>query len=260
MYEELDVSQPVRPSVLNLLTELPRTLLEVSTLPLLWGALRSLPKGDGHTVMVLPGFLAGDESTRVLREYLTRMGYEAKGWGLGRNTGRFDIMAQQLPEAFLGLAEEAGGKVSLVGQSLGGVFSRELSRLYPEYVRQVITLGSPIRIGRSEAVASVVSKLFEQSTGMTPEEMRSALEFFDESASPKVPMTAIYSKGDGVVHWQGCMEENEGELTQNIRVCGSHCGMGFNSAIYHIVADRLSQADGHWQKYHRSAALAAAYA
>lgn len=260
MYERLEIQKSPGPSLFNLLTEVPRTLIDISALSWSWPLLRTMPKGDGHTVMVLPGFLASDESTRLLRVYLQRMGYDARGWGLGRNSGRFDIMAKRLPEAFLELAEETGKKITLVGQSLGGVFSRELARLYPDQVRQVISLGSPIQLTKMDAVAEIVSQVFEQSTGMTPEEMRDALEYFDESASPPVPMTAIYSKGDGIVHWSGCLEEHEDHQTQNIRVCGAHCGMGFNAAIYHIIADRLAQAEDAWEKYKRPKALAAAFA
>ncbi len=260
MYQQIEVRRTPGPSLFNLFTEFPRTLAEISTLPMSWLPLRTLPKGDGHTVMVLPGFLAGDESTRVLRFYLERMGYTVKGWGLGRNTGQFDIMANRLPDAFLSLVEETGEKISLVGQSLGGVFSRELARLYPEQVRQVISLGSPIQMEKSEAVAGLVSRLFEESTGMSPDEMKDALEYFDETAAPPVPMTAIYSKGDGVVHWKACMEHEEGDQTQNIQVCGSHCGMAFNPTIYQIIADRLAQPDGEWQKYQSRKGLTPAYA
>ncbi|MFT5098567.1 MAG: pimeloyl-ACP methyl ester carboxylesterase [Patiriisocius sp.] len=260
MYEQLDVEKPPGPSLKNLLTEIPRTLFQLGTLPMVWPMLRTLSKGDGHKVMVLPGFMASDSSTALLRRYLERMGYSPVGWDLGRNTGSFDIMATRLPEVFLDLVDSTDGKISLIGQSLGGVFARELGRLYPDQVRQVISLGSPIRMDKSDAVASIVARLFEQSTGMTPEEMRDALEFFDESVSPPVPMTAVYSKGDGIVHWQGCMEELEDGMTQNIQVCGSHCGMAFNPAIYHIVADRLAQAENNWVKYKRPAAVAALYA
>ena len=260
MYEQLDVAKPRGPALSNLATELPRTLLEMSALSLSWPLLRGLKRGDGHPVMLLPGFLAGDRSTALLRRYLQRMGYSPTGWSLGQNTGQFDIMATRLPEVFLDLVEASGQKISLVGQSLGGVFARELARLYPDHVRQVISLGSPIRMDKSDAVASIVSRMFEQSTGMTPDEMRDALEFFDESSSPPVPMTAVYSKGDGVVHWEGCMERDEDEMTQNVQVCGSHCGMAFNPSIYHIVADRLAQPEDDWQKYQRPAVFTAAYA
>lgn len=249
--KQLDVAKPHGPSLTNLLTEIPRTLFQLGSLPMAWPLLGTLSKGDGHKVMVLPGFMASDGSTGVLRRYLKRMGYSPVGWGLGRNTGRFDLMAARLPEVFLDLVDQTDGKISLIGQSLGGVFARELGRLYPDHVRQVISLGSPIRMDKSDAVASIVARLFEQSTGMTPEKMRDALEFFDESAAPSIPMTAIYSKGDGVVRWEGCMEEFEDDMTQNIQVCGTHCGMAFNPSIYHIVADRLAQAEDNWVKYQR---------
>jgi hypothetical protein len=233
MYEQLDVEEQRRPALVNLVTEIPRALLDMSALSLAWPMLRRLSRGDGHTVMLLPGFMASDQSTRLMRRYLRRMGYSPVGWELGRNMGHFDIMASRLPEAFLELSEKAGEKISL---------------------------GSPIRMDKSDAVASIVARMFEQATGMTPEAMRDALEFFDESESPPVPMTAIYSKCDGVVHWEGCMEKFEDKITQNIQVTGSHCGMGFNPSIYHIIADRLAQPEDGWEKYQRSAALSAVYA
>lgn len=249
MYEEIQVVEQRRPSLFHLMTEIPRTLVEMTALSVSLPLLSTVAKGDGHTVMVLPGFLAGDESTAVLRSYLRTMKYRPYGWGLGRNTGKFDLMASTLPEAFLALCEKAEGKITLIGQSLGGVYARELARLYPDKVRQVISLGSPITMDKTNEVATLVSSLFEKSTGMTPEEMKQALEFFDESQSPPVPMTAIYSHSDGVVHWEGCIEAEEDHQTQNIRVCSSHCGMAFHPAIYHIIADRLSQPADDWQKY-----------
>jgi len=259
MYEQLDVEKSRRPLLTNLVTEIPRTFLEMGALSMSWPMLCNLRRGDGHTVMLLPGFLASDQSTKLMRRYLQCMGYSSVGWDLGRNTGHFDLMASRLPETFLDIVEQAGEKISLIGQSLGGVFARELARLYPDRVRQVISLGSPIRMDKSDAVASIVARMFEQSTGMTPEEMRDALEFFDENESPPVPMTAIYSKGDGIVHWEGCMEKFEDKMTQNIRVFGSHCGMAFNPSIYHIIADRLAQPENGWEKYQRPAALSAVY-
>ncbi|GAC1577335.1 MAG: hypothetical protein NVS3B27_22100 [Novosphingobium sp.] len=44
-----------------------------------------LPKGDGHPVLVLPGFMASDKSTSPMRQLLDDLGYDARGWNLGRN-------------------------------------------------------------------------------------------------------------------------------------------------------------------------------
>lgn len=253
MYEELDVAEQrsAAPPLVNALTELPRTLLEMSSLVMSMPWLATQPRGDGHKVMVLPGFLAGDESTAVLRRYLDYLGYEALPWKLGRNTGRAEIMQRTLIERFLRECSGAGDdeKISLVGQSLGGVFARELARLYPGNVRQVITLGSPFGTRESGTTLPLVQRMFEQQSGMTIEAMRELLMSMDPHVSPPVPITAIYSKGDGVVNWQVCREQEEDGQTQNIEVCGSHCGMGFNPAIYHIIADRLTQSQHDWQKF-----------
>ncbi|MCB1644045.1 MAG: alpha/beta fold hydrolase [Pseudomonadales bacterium] len=251
MYEQLDVSQfrSKPPSFLNAITEVPRTLVEISTLAATLPLLSALPRGDGHTVMLLPGFLAGDESTAVLRRYLRHMGYTALPWTLGRNTGKIELLRDLLPKRFEDLCRAGHGKITLIGQSLGGVYAREIARTYPDHIRQVITLGSPFAVKHAGATNPVVQRLFEQQTGMTVEQMRSAIDELDPHKTPPVPLTAIYSKGDGIVHWQVCMEAEEDHQTQNIEVLGSHCGMAFNPLIYHIIADRLSQQDKHWQKY-----------
>ena len=254
MYEELEVdkyrSKP--PSLLYSLTELPRTLVEMGSLAVTFPALASMPRGDGHSVMVLPGFMAGDESTIVLRRYLSGLGYNALPWDLGRNTGKAEIIEETLINRFKDLIDQYDGTISLIGQSLGGVYARELGRMFPAKVRQVITLGSPFGMSDAGGTNPLVNKLFERLAGMSVEDMRERVDMSDTSVTPPVPVTAIYSKADGVVNWEGCREADLDSQTQNIEVCGSHCGMAFNPSIYHIVADRLSQSSEDWQKYNRT--------
>ncbi len=251
MYEEIDVAsvRASAPPLINALTELPRTLVDMQTLLAAYPLLSLSPRGDGHSVMVLPGFLAGDESTAILRRFLRRIGYQPEPWELGRNTGRPEIVQRLLPERFEDFAQRTGARVTLIGQSLGGVYARELARMFPESVRQVITLGSPFATVNGTSTVPIVRRLFEQQSGMTVEAMRALLEQLDPHRSPPVPLTAIYSKGDGVVNWRVCKEAIEDQLTQNIEVCGSHCGMAFNPTIYRIVADRLAQPEDDWQQY-----------
>ncbi len=253
MYEEIDVAalRASAPPLINALTELPRTFLEMQSLVASLPLLALSRKGDGHPVMVLPGFLAGDESTAVLRRFLGRSGYAPEPWNLGRNTGRARIIQNLLPERFLELAERCGQKVSLVGQSLGGVYAREIARMFPDHVRQVITLGSPFATRHGTSTVPIVRRLFEQQSGMTVEAMRALIDSMDPHISPPVPLTAIYSRGDGVVNWRVCRETTEDDITQNIEVCGSHCGMAFNPAIYRIVANRLAQPEDDWQPMDR---------
>ena len=181
------------------------------------------PRGDGHPVLVLPGFMASDLSTRVLRAFLRERGYQAHGWGLGRNRGGH---AELLPALRSRLAELAGGqRVSLVGWSLGGVFARELAKAAPERVRAVITLGSP----------------------------------FGDREPPPVPSTAIYSRSDGIVHWQACREQ-PAPRTENIELIGSHFGLGFHPLALFAIADRLAQRDGDWKPFDRSGVRSALFA
>ncbi len=79
-----DVSPP---SLLLALIEAPRALSEASALIPMHPLLSSLPPGDGHAVMTLPGFLATDRSMRVMRRYMRRWGYDDQRWELGRNVG-----------------------------------------------------------------------------------------------------------------------------------------------------------------------------
>lgn len=251
MYETLEVSQyrSRGPSSLNTFTEIPRTLLEMGTLLMALPVLRLLPRGDNHTVMVLPGFMAGDESTTVLRGYLSSMGYTAIPWLLGRNTGGLEVTQTRLRDRFDEVCRQSNSPVSLIGQSLGGVYARELARWSPGKVRQVITLGSPLDLTHAGETQSAVKRVFEQQTGMTLARMRDAIAAKKAQTTPPIPLTAIYSKGDGIVNWRACREAVEDHQTQNIEVWGSHCGMGFNPSIYRIIADRLAQSTTQWQKY-----------
>jgi pimeloyl-ACP methyl ester carboxylesterase len=251
VYESIELSQhnARSPSPLNAITEIPRTLLEMTSLLASLPSLSRMPRGDNHAVLVLPGFLAGDRSTSMLRQYLAYLGYNALPWGLGRNTGRLDVMQRQLMARLAEIFEAHEGGVSLIGQSLGGVYARELSRFLPARIRQVITLGSPFGVRHAGAANGLVRRLFEGQTGMSVAQMRDAISAQDPSLTPPVPVTAIYSKADGIVNWRVCQEIREDHQTENIEVNGCHCGMGFNAQIYRIIADRLAQPTGNWQRY-----------
>ena len=132
-----------RPATGLLLTEPVRGLADLTALLLAAPALLAAPRGDGHGVLVFPGLLAGDSSTVPLRAFLRWLGYDVRGWDLGRNRGPTEAVLAGLPRAVLDHAERTGRPVSLIGWSLGGVYAREMARRHPRKVRQVITLGSP---------------------------------------------------------------------------------------------------------------------
>ena len=186
--------------------ELPRLLLRMPELS-------RLPRGSGQPVMVLPGFAASDASTLVLQAYLRLLGYRVRGWRMGLNTGQVSALLPRVLRRVARTAELAGEPVRLVGWSLGGVLAREVARERPELVRRVITLGTPIGVGRSEA---------------------------REATPIRVPITAIWSRADGIVAWQACVDRRSPDV-ENIEVGATHIGLGFSPDVYRVIAERLAR-------------------
>jgi pimeloyl-ACP methyl ester carboxylesterase len=203
-----------------------------------------LPRGDGHPVLVLPGLLADDVSTRALRAVLSRLGYQVHGWGLGRNIGPTAACVKGMRDQVDHLADEHGGPVTLIGWSLGGIFARDLARRRPAAVRQVITLGSPFRLARETQTRA--SKMFGRFSHLHVEHRTFPLE---RDAEPlRMPATSIYSHLDGIVHWQACLD-TPGERCENIAVMASHLGLGHHPASIWAIADRLAQPEGAWRPF-----------
>jgi pimeloyl-ACP methyl ester carboxylesterase len=244
-----ETEQLTPPGLLLTFTEGPRAFWDLLTLPSHSWLLGRAPEGDGHPVMVLPGFLTDDASTWILRRYLKSWGYEAYGWGLGRNLGPMRKGFQEdLAIRFDEIAQRHGESVSLVGQSLGGVYARSLAKLAPDYVRQVITLGSPFA-GEAGA-ASVTVAVYEYLNDGRPS--RSDHDIFHQMHAPlPVPATSIYSKLDGIVSWPNSIQVVS-DQSENVEVCCSHVGMGFSAPVLYVVADRLAQKADEWAPFDRA--------
>lgn len=206
--------------------------------------LRRAPRGDGHPVLVLPAFMTSDFSTRVLRGFLRDRGYAAHGWKLGRNAGPSPETLAGLQRRLEELRQRYDRRVSVIGWSLGGVYARELARAFPSNVRQVITLASPFR--NLEAV-NVPTFLL---TRRRPHPDEAALR--ERLCKPvSVPMTAIYSRTDGVASWRSCVAE-PGPLSESIEVASSHLGIGWHPVTLLTIADRLAQPEGGWNPFRAS--------
>ncbi len=209
---------------------------------------KRLPKGDGHPVLVLPGLAASDTSTAPLRKFLRDRNYLPFGWELGRNLGLREGLLKGMLERIDTIFEQQGEKISLVGWSLGGVYARELAKFRSDKIRQVITLGSP---HSGDVNATNARRFYEYVAGHSvdspPIETRLR-------QAPPVPSSSIYTKSDGVVAWQNCCQEMSADEVQsgqaeNIRVAGSHCGLGVNPSVLYVIADRLVQEDGQWSPF-----------
>ncbi|MEM9820115.1 MAG: alpha/beta hydrolase [Bacteroidota bacterium] len=231
-----------RPSMFWLFTEAGRALTELSISIPYRTLYRNCEQGDGHPVLVLPGFMASDRSTGPLRKFVDKLGYSTYGWNLGRNYAKIEFV-----DALLLTMEEIyethQEPITLIGWSLGGVFARQLAKAKPEWVRQVITLGSPFR-GVSEP--NNVAWIYNLLTGGKRVREVDPKILMDIPLPAPVPTTAIYTKEDGIVPWKVCLEREEDEWHQNIQVRGSHLGLGVNPTVLNIIADRLLYTKSCW--------------
>jgi pimeloyl-ACP methyl ester carboxylesterase len=205
--------------------------------------IRHLPRGAPHPVLVFPGLVASDRSTLLLRTLLWRLGYHPYGWEQGFNFGpRHGVVAgcrARVEELFV----EHEQKLTLIGWSLGGIYAREIAKLVPECVRQVVTLGSPFK---GDPRANNAYEIFRLLSGHRVD----ANMIARVGEKPPVPTTSIYSRSDGVVPWQAS-HEAEHEEAENIVVKASHLGLGFNPMALYAIADRLAQREGEWRPFER---------
>lgn len=248
-------SSGLRPPGIGLLLAEARGLFELNASILLSPLLMRAPKGDGHPVLALPGFLASDLSMIPMRRYLRELGYDAHSWRMGRNVGGLVRMRQALRDRLADIHVSTGRKVSLVGWSLGGIYARDLALWAPDKVRCVVTLGSPFA---NDVRATNATRLYEALSGERVEdhaELREAI-----AGELPVPCSSIYSRGDGIVNWRTCLVQSS-ERAENIEVrCASHVGLAVNPATLWAVADRLAQAEGQFRPFDRSGPFALAYA
>lgn len=226
-----------KPTKYHLLTEGVRTLQDVQNYAIWRNILLARPKLSEKTkpIIVVPGFLADDDSTLVIRGALKHLGANVQGWGLGTNFGVRVHLINGLAKLILKVSDESNQKVTLIGHSLGGVFSKELAKMFPAHVEKVISLGSPLfdKDGESSSISEIYrmfnpNKINEK---LLPIEHR-----FEENFEqlPECSMTSIYSKADGIVHWEASLLP-KGKLTQNIEVDCSHCGMASAPAVIYLL-------------------------
>jgi pimeloyl-ACP methyl ester carboxylesterase len=194
------------------------------------------PRGNGETVMVFPGVATDDGWTARLRAYLSTIGYDALGWGLGRNRGNVPKLIPAVIQRTAELAADRGQPARLVGWSLGGYLAREVARERPELVERVITLGAPI-IGGPSYTASAPGYVRK---GYDLEEIQQTV--LERERRPiTVPVFAVYSRSDGVVAWRACVDRFDNPRVEHHEVRASHLGMVNSPRVFSLVADLLAR-------------------
>jgi len=238
-----------------------RALLELGSLPLSWPVLRTAPTGDGHPVLLLPGFAVGDATLGPLAHYLRSRGYQVETWGLGRNRGFQRKFTVALEQKLRHMHHRSGRTVSLVGWSLGGVFAFDLAHRAPECVRSAVALGSPMQLSPVEIEAPATVKMLYRwlSHPLGPIAHLAQARAKLLKHPPPVPSTCIYSETDGVVPPRAAVIPCESPLHENVAVPGSHCGLGVNPVVLWVLADRLSQPEGRWRPFVPQGALGRLY-
>jgi pimeloyl-ACP methyl ester carboxylesterase len=240
-----------------------RALFEMALLPVSSPLLALAPRGDGHPVLLLPGFMGSEMTLIALELFLRSRGYAVETWGLGRNVGFRTKHANALEQKIRHLHHTSGQRVSLVGWSLGGVFALYGAHQAPECVRSVVTLGSPVSVdpegSASPPLVKAMYRLIAHPMGPAVHTMQPRAKKLRERTQLPVPMSCLYSISDGVVPPQEATIDGDPDLHENVRVPGSHVGLGFNAVVLWIVADRLAQLPGQWAPFEPSGPLGYAY-
>lgn len=199
-----------------------------------------LPRGDGHPVIVFPGFLAGDALTLPLRNRLDALGYWSAGWRFGANLGLKPGLLAQMVHYVKSVHAGQKRKVSLVGWSLGGLYAREIAKRIPDRVRLVVTMGTPC-VGdmRANNAWRLYERLNDHKVSAPPIDG-------DYQDRPPVPITAIVTAGDGIVALASA-DIGNGPTWETLRVSGTHIGLVWNTDVLRIIAGRLAQPEGVWR-------------
>jgi pimeloyl-ACP methyl ester carboxylesterase len=240
------------PTALSSLLEA-RFLLETALLPVTLPLLVEAPRGDGHPVLLLPGFMAGEATLIALKLFLQSKGYDVHTWGLGRNMGFRSKHANALQQKIRYLHHTTGRKVSLVGWSLGGVFSIFGAQSTQECVRSIITLGSPVSVDsvghQSPPTLKALYRLVSHRLGTSAHMMQPRVKAVREKLRLALPMSCLYSLTDGVVPPQEATMDGDPALHENIQVPGSHVGLVFNGIVLSIIANRLAEPENDWKPF-----------
>jgi pimeloyl-ACP methyl ester carboxylesterase len=241
-----------KPRLLHQLIE-PRAVLEIAALPWLLPLLTRAPRGDGHPVLLLPGFMANEGTLVALKLFLQNRGYEVEAWGFGRNVGFTNRHASALEQKIRYMHHKSGRKVSLVGWSLGGMFAMHGAHEATECVRSVITLGSPVTFdaagSQSPSLVRALYRLVSHPMGTGAHVSHARAKALRRPKALPLPISCVYSLSDGIVPPQEATIDGNRALHENIRVPGSHIGLGFNPIVLWILADRLAQPERRWRPF-----------
>jgi triacylglycerol lipase len=227
-----------------------RSLAEAARLlidPIAYG--RGVPRGDGRAVIVVPGFMAGDDSLLLLRRWLALIGYSPQTAGFLFNVDCADRAVERVENLAEALFATTGRRVAVVGHSRGGHLARAIAARRPELVSHAISMGADLQglFGISTptraAVGIVRRGLHVTRRSRDPDCFRAHCscgfirDYTARFPVERVRLTSIYTKGDGVVRWERAIVEE----ADCVEVTGSHVGLMANRKAYRVIADALAR-------------------
>jgi pimeloyl-ACP methyl ester carboxylesterase len=205
--------------------------------------------GGGQPVLLMPGFLAGDDSLGLMTAWLRRTGHHTKSAGIKANIDCSAKAVDRLLERAELVAERHGRRVVLVGQSRGGTFARVMAVRRPDLIAGIVTLGSPLTSSfdihpvvrmQIRAIAALGTIGAKGLFGLECLKGDCCTSFWDDLRADfpsDVGFVSIYSKSDGVVRWRSCLDE----AAKHVEVRASHCGMAVNPGSYRAIATALDR-------------------
>ena len=195
---------------------------------------QGLPRGDGGTVMLLPGYGASEQNMHVLAERLNALGYEALQWEQGKNTGAVHKLLPKLAQRVESIVARTGKPITLVGWSLGGYIARELARDLPDSIAGVVTLGSPAVGGPKYTITAAAYR----KKGFNLDAIE--VEMAKRDAIPILcPLTVLFSKVDGIVSWPATLDRLTPQA-RHVEVRSSHIGLVHDAEVFRTIATVLA--------------------
>ena len=205
------------------------------------------PAGDGRPALLIPGFLAGDQSVGRIVAWLQRGGFHPVRSGINWNANCLEPTVEHLRDRLAAAVEDHGRPAVIVGQSRGGAVGRALSVLHPELVDTLVTLGSPLthQLAVSRRTWASIGAVGLLGTAGVPgifslrclrgdccARTRAALT---APFPPGVRFVSLYSRSDEVVRWQACLDP----AAEHVEVDSSHVGMALARGVWVELAAAL---------------------
>jgi triacylglycerol lipase len=203
--------------------------------------------GRGRPVLLVPGFLAGDDSLALMTRWLRRAGYHTRKAGIRANVGCSAAIVERIEDRLEELVQRQGQRAAIIGQSRGGTFARVLARRRPDLVSGVVTLGTPhveplaihpvvgLQLIAVGALGTLGAPGFFSRSCLKGD---CCAEFWEQIEAPlprRIGFVSVYSRTDGVVDWRACLAPG----ARHVEIGSSHIGMAVNAAAYCAVADGL---------------------